>query len=132
MNQDEVHYLVSAGMVKEWVTHMMAQPENQTMTLTQYRQQLYQQPFYQAPTFKLAWGDSFLIDNMYFHAGGKHFFHHFPHLNHPQVGDIVQLSKDNDNQHYVITSSGLLTFDATVYTPRNRDNSDDTCSSDSD
>ena len=56
----------------------------------------------------LSWGDSFMIDQTMFHAGGSRRFVDYPGLTSPKNGDIITI---NGKKHSMF-NVGLLTFDS--------------------
>lgn len=104
VDDEEIYMLKSFALLKQWLTEHSGKV---SWTAAEYRQEMKRNPIFCMPTFILGWGDSFLLDQMFFRAGGNHKFSDFPTVPaSAQVGDTVSV----DGIERVISSAGLLTF----------------------
>lgn len=107
-NDAEVNMLFSFALLKQWLQGRVG-AQDQTWELAECRRRMKQNPVFCTPTFVLGWGDSFLLDQMYFHTGGNLKLSDYPDVpDDVKVGDVVQLR----SMPHVVTSVGLLTFNA--------------------
>lgn len=103
----EINMLKSFALLKNWLTEVRAKQAD--WTLQDYRQKMKENTAFFKPTFVLAWGDSFLLDQMFFRTGGNYQFCDFPELPVTvRVGDPVTVN----GLPHVVTAAGLLTFNA--------------------
>lgn len=94
----------NATTFRNWLTTL---PPG-TTTLDAFRGHLKAHPEFSKPDFIMSWGDSFLLDQMFFKTGGRYKLTDFPALVDLEIGKIVILH----GAPRCVTKLGLLTFDA--------------------